>query len=295
MTTKAKVFLGQAIREVGPTVSKREATRIASSTGKSVAQVMAKAQEKGSTLGASLVNKFNRGSLGPNLGSMTSIYGESFARPGVDQGTARALKTLAPLQNLQMSKGTVYAGYSTTTPRTAVNTPYGGHSAASGGTTYTPIVLPRSLYKSNKPKQSSGLDSSVTNTTNATPPTSAVPESYSQTYGSDGGSMFARDNILKKDAQAIAAASQRLTPGTEAERNQAYADVQKRYTSSGNVQYAPVTQILKSYAKYGNNPNVIGMADVTELKAKGYKDADIRQFGLAHGRVGTQARKYLGI
>ncbi len=298
MTAKAKAFLGQAIRNVGPNVSKKEASRIASSTGKSVAQVMAKAQEKGVALSSSLVNSFNRGSMGPNLTGMTSAFGVALARPGINKGTARALESLTPLQNLQMNKGTVYAGYSTTTPRTSVNTPYGGHSSTPKGTTYNPIILPKSLFKSTEIQKGSVSGSNTSSTpaaTNTVSATSAAPESYTQTYGSGADSMFARDNILKQDAQAIAAATQRLTPGTEAERNQAYADLQKRYTSSGNIQYAPLDQILKSYSKYGNNPNVIGMADVTQLKNKGYKDADIRQFGLASGRVGSQARQYLGI
>lgn len=149
MKSQAKALLGQAIRSAGTNLTKREASKIAGSTGKSVAQVMAKAQDRGVNLGSSLVNKFNRGLMGPNLSDVTSIYGQAVALPGVTKGTGKALQALAPLQNLQMAPGTVYAGYSkTTTPRSTRNTPMEGFSSTPARTTYNPIVLPKSLFAS---------------------------------------------------------------------------------------------------------------------------------------------------
>ena len=178
MKSQAQALLGQAIRSAGVNLTRKEASKIARSTGKSVAQVMAKAQGKGVTLGSGLVNKFNRGLMGPNLGATRSIYGLTFGQPGVNKGTTRALEALAPLQNLRMSKGTVYAGYSTTTtPGSARNTPMEGFSSTPASTTYNPIVLPKSLFASEQaaPAQTSATTASaiVAPTATTTEPTSA--------------------------------------------------------------------------------------------------------------------------
>ena len=174
MKSQAKALLGQAIQSAGANLTKREASRISRSTGKSVAQVMAKAQDKGVTLGSGLVNKFNRGLMGPNLGDTRSIYGMAFGQPGVNKGTTRALESLAPLQNLQMNKGTVYAGYSTTnTPRATRNTPMEGFSSTPARTTYNPIVLPKSLFAS---KQAAPAQASATTAVASTEPTTTPTE-----------------------------------------------------------------------------------------------------------------------
>jgi len=173
--SQAKVFLGQAIKNAGTSLTKTEASKISRSTGKSVAQVMAKAQDKGVALGSALVNQFNRGSMGPNLGDTRSIYGMPFGQPGVDKGTTRALGKLAPLQNLQMNKGTVYAGYSTTTtPRSTRNTPMEGFSSTPARTTYNPIVLPKSLLAPRKTALNT-VASPTSTTTSATTETSSAP------------------------------------------------------------------------------------------------------------------------
>lgn len=116
--------LSAQVRSAGRVVSSSEAQRIARSTGKSVAQVMAKANQLGAGLGSGLVNQFNSGRLGPN----NAISGSSVS------------DALRGLQGLQMNKGTAYYGYSTTnTPATrSVN---GGY--ASGSSTINPIVMPR--------------------------------------------------------------------------------------------------------------------------------------------------------
>ena len=170
MTSQAKALLGQAIQSAGESLTRKEASKISRSTGKSVAQVMAKAQDKGVALGSGLVNKFNRGLMGPNLGDTRSFFGMTLGQPGVDKGTTRALEKLAPLQNLQMNKGTVYAGYSTTTaPRSTRNTPMEGFSSAPARTTYNPIVLPKSLFTSNQTAPAQALTpATITPETSAT-------------------------------------------------------------------------------------------------------------------------------
>jgi len=120
--------LSSAVRNVGPVLSKSEATSIAKDTGKTAAQVMAKAQNAGVAIGSAAVNAYSKGTLGPNA-SNTVSFGGLTAAPGYSQGTARAIQALAPLQNLQMGKGTAYYGAS------QYNNP--------GGTVYNPIVLPR--------------------------------------------------------------------------------------------------------------------------------------------------------
>ena len=127
-----KGSLGSQVKDAGANVSRKEATKIAESTGKSVAQVMAKALDKGATLGASLVNQYNKGNLGPNGNNLREVMPGYSVALGQGPGTTRALEALTPLQNLQLNKGTVYAGNSQT------NNP-------GGNPTYNPIVLPRGM------------------------------------------------------------------------------------------------------------------------------------------------------
>jgi len=125
-----------AVRNVGPVLSKKEATSIAENTGKTVAQVMAKAQEKGVGIGAGVVNAFNNGNLGVNS-SLTASLG------GYNQGKASDSRALAPLQGLQLGKGTAYYGYSTTTTPGTSASKWNGNNSTPATTTYNPIVLPR--------------------------------------------------------------------------------------------------------------------------------------------------------
>jgi len=126
------------VRASGAVLSKKEASAIAESTGKTVAQVMAKAQGKGTPLSSGLVNAFNNNKLGPNT------YSPTFGSPGQNRGTTQALQQLQALQGLKMNKGTAYAGYSTTTTPSAMRYDgVGGGYSVPGSTTYNPIVLPR--------------------------------------------------------------------------------------------------------------------------------------------------------
>ena len=120
-----KPKLGQAVKKVGNVLSQSEAKQVAKQTGKSVQQVMAKAVNKGVGLGAKVVNNYTPAPR---------------QKPAVTQ-------TLAPLANLQMNKGTVYAGSSTThTPASSQNRGSGyGVVTTPSSTTYNPIVLPRSV------------------------------------------------------------------------------------------------------------------------------------------------------
>jgi hypothetical protein len=137
--------MGRAIAAAGANVSKNEALKIAEQTGKSVAQVMAKAVDKGATLGASLVNQFNKGNLGPNGQSVTN-FGNVPIGMGVNGATTRAIASLQALQGLQMQPKTVYAGYSTTTtPAQGGTSPRSGSWYTPGTTTYNPIVLPKGV------------------------------------------------------------------------------------------------------------------------------------------------------
>lgn len=128
MGAPAKPAAVSSIAAAGPVLSKSEARSIADAKGKTVAQVMANAQNKGVALGAGLVNQFNSGKLGPN----TAIAG------------TKAFDALRGLQGLQMNPGTAYAGYSTTsTPASrSVN---GGYT--NGSSTINPIVLPRNIIR----------------------------------------------------------------------------------------------------------------------------------------------------
>ena len=124
--------LSAQVKAAGSVVTKQEATKIAESTGKSVAQVMAKAQDRGAALGSALVNQFNRGNLGANTSTLREPIPGFTTAVNQTQGTTRALQQLQPLAGLKLNPDTAYAGYSTTTPQ-------------GGSTTYNPIVLPRNM------------------------------------------------------------------------------------------------------------------------------------------------------
>ena len=132
------------VKAAGPVVSVKEATKIAEDTGRSVAQVMAKAVNSGAALGSSLVNQFNAGKLGINS---YSPYGG-----GNSPSANAALKDLQALQGLQMNPGTAYAGYSTTyNPAVDTSTVNGGGVQRPATTTYNPIVVPRNVVSGVRP------------------------------------------------------------------------------------------------------------------------------------------------
>lgn len=132
----AKKKVGQALKAVGPVLSRNEAKQVARQTGTSVAQVVARATNRGIGIGAALGNQVSRAVAQP--------YSAPAQRMGVTAARPNVQRALAPLANLQMNKGTAYYGYSTTrTPSTSSRTPNGGVSQTRGSTTYNPIVLPR--------------------------------------------------------------------------------------------------------------------------------------------------------
>jgi|GEM_PF-3965911 len=144
MRAPARNTLSSQVRSAGSVLTSREAQTIAKDTGKTVAQVMARAQDKGVALGAALVNQFNAGKLGVNTSNLVPVIGNLSVAPGQNKATTQALQTLAPLANLQMNKGTAYYGYSTTnTPSQQTRTVNGGGTYTPASTTYNPIVLPR--------------------------------------------------------------------------------------------------------------------------------------------------------
>lgn len=129
---------------VGSNLSRNEALQIAQETGKSVAQVMAKAVEKGMGLTAGLVNNFNSGNLGPNFQSTGFVNqpGLASVQRGTNAGAMQALEALRGVQGLQLQQGQLYTGYSTTTtPGQGGNSPSSGSWHTPGSTTYNPIVV----------------------------------------------------------------------------------------------------------------------------------------------------------
>lgn len=127
--------LSQLIRQIGRVLSSNEAQKIAKQTGKSVADVMAKATQLGFGVGSGLVNQYNAGKVGP------AATNNPFA-----QASSATAQALAPLAGLQMNKGTAYYGYSTTnTPAQTTQTQDGTRNTIPGSTTYNPIVLPRNM------------------------------------------------------------------------------------------------------------------------------------------------------
>jgi hypothetical protein len=141
--SKSSGGLASQVATAGTNLSKNEALKIADQANKTVAEVMAKAVASGATLGSQLVNNYNAGKLGPNGNNLIQFGGYS-AAPGQSQRVTQALNSLQALQGLQMGKGQVYAGYTTTTtPGYTNNNPRSGYTSTPGTTTYNPIVLPR--------------------------------------------------------------------------------------------------------------------------------------------------------
>lgn len=126
-----KIGLNPGLKAAGPVLSRAEAQVLAEAKNKTVDQVMSRALDKGVALGSALVNSYNRGAFGP---SPTTF--------GYDPGN------LAPLGGLQLEKGQVYAGSSTTTtPAVSTRSPQAGASYTPESTTYNPIVLPRQAVR----------------------------------------------------------------------------------------------------------------------------------------------------
>lgn len=128
----AGLGLKKAVRQAGTTLSKREAQVIAKQSNKSVAEVMSGAVDQGVALGSNLVNKFNRGKLGPSFSNSQYLLGGMF-RPPATTGVAKALQNLQPLQGVSMPTGSVYAGSTAITRE--------------GQTTFNPVVLPKAVLK----------------------------------------------------------------------------------------------------------------------------------------------------
>lgn len=132
------------IKAAGDILTKKEAIRIADTTGKTVAQVMSKAQDLGTYLGSGLVNAYSKGKLGPNA---SNLYGD-YAIGGYSQGVTKALQNLAPLENLQLPKNTAYAGSSKyVTPAISTANKFSGSTYTPASTVYNPIVIQREPTK----------------------------------------------------------------------------------------------------------------------------------------------------
>jgi hypothetical protein len=137
--------LGSQVKSAGSILTKNEALKIAESTGKAVAQVMARAQNNGQGLGSSLVNNYNRGTLGPNGSNVTNFGGVPIGMgPGVGGAATKAIQQLQALEGLRMGQGQVYMGSTTTTtPGQQQRGVNDGYSSTPGSTVYNPIVVPR--------------------------------------------------------------------------------------------------------------------------------------------------------
>lgn len=127
-------------RNVGQVLSRGEARRLSRETGKSVADIAARATQKGVGIGAALGNQLGR--------AVASPYGQDARRLGIEasgiyQEPNRTMEALAPLSGLKMQKGHAYYG-STTTTTPASSTGYrDSRRDVPATTTTTPIVLPR--------------------------------------------------------------------------------------------------------------------------------------------------------
>ena len=98
---------------------------------------MAKATQAGVGIGSGLVNQYNAGRLGP-------VANTSPFAMNAGGNAGLVAQALAPLQNLQMNKGTAYYGSSQyNVPSTQTRSVNGGSTNIAGSTTYNPIVLPR--------------------------------------------------------------------------------------------------------------------------------------------------------
>lgn len=86
--------LSELIREVGSTLSGQEAEKIAKQTGKTLAEVLAKADKLNISIGAGAVNKYN----------------QQPATPARTPSAMAAQQALAPLQDLSINRGYVYQG-----------------------------------------------------------------------------------------------------------------------------------------------------------------------------------------
>lgn len=113
--------LSEMIRDVGSVLSGSEAQKIADKTGKTYAEVLAKAQKLNIGLGAGAVNQYN----------------QQLATPAGAPNAMAAQQALAPLQGLSINRGNVYTGSS-------------GSQTTSSGTTYIPNITPRSTIQSQK-------------------------------------------------------------------------------------------------------------------------------------------------
>lgn len=127
-------------RNVGQVLSRGEARRLSRETGKSVADIVSRASDRGVGVGAALGNQIGR--------AMTNPYGQDARSMGLDYGRdPRSAQSLEGLRGLQMQKGQAYYGSTTTT------TP-GYYSGSGDGSSYnpatrttTPIVMPRGFVQ----------------------------------------------------------------------------------------------------------------------------------------------------
>lgn len=113
--------LSEMIRDVGSVLSGQEAQKIADKTGKTYAEVLAKAQKLNIGIGAGAVNTYN----------------QAPAEPARTPRAMAAQQALAPLEGLSINRGNVYTGSS-------------GSQTTSSGTTYIPTITQRSTIQSQK-------------------------------------------------------------------------------------------------------------------------------------------------
>ena len=113
--------LSEMIRDVGSVLSGQEAQKIADKTGKTYAEVLAKAQKLNIGIGAGAVNTYN----------------QQPATPARTTNAMAAQQALAPLKGLSINRGNVYTGSS-------------GSQTTPSGTTYIPTITSRSTIQSQK-------------------------------------------------------------------------------------------------------------------------------------------------
>jgi len=109
-----KQSLKKAVQSAGNNLSQSEAKQIARDTGKSVAQVVAKATNMQIGVGAKLANQISNALATPGSSQAQNL--------GITRASTNTREALSGLSGVNLNKGQVYQGaYTTSTPATSQN------------------------------------------------------------------------------------------------------------------------------------------------------------------------------
>jgi hypothetical protein len=106
--------------------------------------IVSKWLDRGGGLGAAVVNKWNDDDS-PYFSPREKFWGSMASASGVGQDES---DNIAGLEGLRLGQGNVYLGSSSRyTPAQSHTDPRSGHSHTPGSTTFSPVVLPRSIFR----------------------------------------------------------------------------------------------------------------------------------------------------